>query len=129
MEIKWNNLHVPKRKSAVLSWNTSYAAFVHEGYTRGEGDIAPARPWVNQTIDEFDFVQELKHELASTDSIDSAFESMANSFGESCQENIELDIWNWDRTTVRSNGEVVSSPRNIIDTKELYNSYTIEHQD
>ena len=34
MEAKWNNLSVPRNKKAVLSWNTRYAAYVHEGYTR-----------------------------------------------------------------------------------------------
>lgn len=128
MQIKWNNLSVPKNKTTTLSWNTRYAVYVHEGYTRNDGSIAPARPWVNTTIEEFEFIEELKNELAKSNSIGDAFEAMAGSFGESCQENIESDIWNWDRPTNRSNGETVSSPRDIVDTKTLYESYEIKHE-
>lgn len=127
MEAKWNNLSVPRNKKAILSWNTRYAAYVHEGYTRQDGSTAPARPWVNAAIDEFEFIEELKNKLVNAGSIGDAFESMANEFGESCQDNIESSIWNWDRETKRLNGQVVGSPRDIIDTEELYNSYSIEH--
>lgn len=127
MDIKWNNLNIPKNKRTTLSWNTRYAAYVHEGYTRNDGTTAPARPWVNTTIEEFEFIEELQNELVKSNSIKDAFEAMAESFGESCQENIEADIWNWDRPTKRSSGETVTSPRDIVDTKELYNSYNIEH--
>lgn len=129
MEVKWNNLAIPRNKKATLSWDAKYAGFVHEGYTRNDGSIAPARPWVNTAIDNFDFIGELKQELAKTSSIRNAFEDMANSFGQECQNNIEAVIWNWDRNTIRSNGQEVSSPRDIIDTEELYDSYSIQHSE
>lgn len=35
------------------------------------------------------------------------------------------EVWQWDGITHRKNGEVVGSPRNILDTEELINSKTI----
>lgn len=35
------------------------------------------------------------------------------------------DVWEWDGITHRRNGEIVGSPRNILDTEELINSKTI----
>lgn len=37
-------------------------------------------------------------------------------------EAMQESTWNWPGTTFRQNGEVVSSPRNIVDTGELINS-------
>ncbi len=36
--------------------------------------------------------------------------------------------WQWTRETARSNGEVVDSPRDIVDTGNLYDSLTISRQ-
>ena len=38
---------------------------------------------------------------------------------------IAADAWEWPRPTERTNGDVVFSPRDIVDTGELYDSLTI----
>ena len=38
----------------------------------------------------------------------------------------ETPKWDWPRETVRSNGSVVDSPRDIVDTGELRDSYSNE---
>ncbi len=39
---------------------------------------------------------------------------------------IASPIWNWPGTTVRQSGEVAGSPRNIIDSGDLLDSYRVE---
>jgi hypothetical protein len=60
---------------------------------------------------------------------DLAIESFNEMVGEFAQEinfQIEDTKWNWPRETVRKNGGVVGSPRDIVDTGELKNSQFIE---
>lgn len=40
------------------------------------------------------------------------------------QASFDAEVWSWPRATYRSNGSVVTEPRNIIDTKGLYNSHS-----
>lgn len=42
---------------AVFSWNTEYAAPVHEGYTLRNGKEVKGRPWTQIAIQEFDVQQ------------------------------------------------------------------------
>lgn len=39
---------------AVFSWNTEYAAYVHEGYILRNGREIQGRPWTQVAIEEFD---------------------------------------------------------------------------
>lgn len=55
-----------------------------------------------------------------------SFEATVEAFAEQCQTEIESDKWEWPRTTHRQNGEVVTSPRNIVDTGRLRDSQRIE---
>ncbi|MCC5640636.1 hypothetical protein LC593_33355 [Nostoc sp. CHAB 5844] len=49
----------------------------------------------------------------------------AEALADSCQDAIASDIWEWPRQTVRQNSDIVSSPRDIVDTGELYDSLVI----
>jgi hypothetical protein len=40
------------------------------------------------------------------------------------QQSLEEEVWSWPRETRRVNGEIVSSPRNIIDTGTLKRSHS-----
>jgi len=40
-------------------------------------------------------------------------------------EAVGSSTWDWPRTTIRKNGQIVSSPRNIVDTGALKNSLSI----
>ena len=63
------------------------------------------------------------------EAIAGAFEATAEAYAEQCQIELESDKWDWPRTTHRQNGEVVTSPRNAVDTGDLINSQEIEYLD
>jgi hypothetical protein len=55
-----------------------------------------------------------------------AFGEMVGEFAQEINFQIEDTKWNWPRETVRKNGGVVGSPRDIVDKGELKNSQFIE---
>lgn len=55
-----------------------------------------------------------------------SFDEMVGEFAQEINFQIEDTKWNWPRETVRKNGSVVGSPRDIVDTGELKNSQFIE---
>ncbi|MEH2148556.1 hypothetical protein [Nostoc sp.] len=57
--------------------------------------------------------------------INRAFDVVVEVQGEAFQNVIASDIWEWPRETLRQNGDLVGSPRNILDSEELYNSLVI----
>ena len=52
--------------------------------------------------------------------ITSALHETIDYAAELMQENLEAERYPWPRVTVRKNGQTVYSPRNAIDTRELY---------
>lgn len=60
--------------------------------------------------------------------LEQRFDRFVHSLAAEYQERVtENRYWDgWDRTTRRRNGEVVSNPRNIVDTGELRDSLYIE---
>ncbi len=61
--------------------------------------------------------------------IQSAFETVVEEFAAEQINQIETVKWNWDGTTHRKSGEVVSSPRNIVDLGNLRDSLSVEYLD
>lgn len=57
--------------------------------------------------------------------ISRAFDVTVEVQGDAFQNAIASDIWEWPGETLRQNGDLVSSPRDIYDTGELYNSLVI----
>jgi hypothetical protein len=57
--------------------------------------------------------------------INRAFDVVVEVQGEAFQNALTSDIWEWPRETLRQNGDLVSSPRDIYDTGELYDSLVI----
>jgi hypothetical protein len=57
--------------------------------------------------------------------INKAFDVSVDALADSFQDAIASDIWEWPRETLRNNGDLVGSPRNILDSEELYNSLVI----
>ena len=55
-----------------------------------------------------------------------SFDEMVGEFAQEINFQVEDSKWNWPRETVRKNGTVVGSPRDIVDTGELKNSQFIE---
>lgn len=118
VKTNWNKLNIPKKIVSTHKWTAEHAAIVHE--------VDPARPWVDVTVQETDLVEILQENIQQSNNFSDAFQKTAEDFGDRCQQNIQDDRWDYPSVTVRSDGSTVSSPRNIIDTKELYNSYEME---
>jgi hypothetical protein len=55
--------------------------------------------------------------------ISQAFEKACKKFGEEHQSAISSKSYSWGRSTKRKNRSIVGSPRDIVDTGELKNSY------
>lgn len=122
VKVKWNFPELPRQK-AVYRWTAEHASLVHEGYQRQDGTQAPARPWTQialqnadiAAIFEVEFVRAsgnmLRAWIATAERLDGEFRAA-----------IEVEVYEWDRETVRSDGSVVSSPRDIVDTSELRDS-------
>jgi hypothetical protein len=125
---KWNNLNIPKKIKAVYEWNAHYALTVHEGRTTNKGTVIPARPWTTVVSQEFDFKNQYIYNFNQTKNFKSSFIKVAEGFGGAMQESITSPIWQYPRITVRQNGSVVSSPRDIYDLGNLYESYSMEVQ-
>ena len=126
MEVNWQKLNIPNKQVSVHTWDTPYAAGVHEGMTSKSGNDLPPRPWVNHTIDNHDLLAIYAESFQQSEDFETAFEEMSQEFGDKCQEAIEDEIWDWPRDTKRKNGDVVGSPRNIVDTGKLKDSYSME---
>ena len=128
----WEKLvNLPKFQVATFKWDVDYAAKLHEGWTLKNGESAPARPWVWVTADSFNFKEEFSTILNSSKSkslgeaIKDSFVKLSNGFGEEMQNSIRSSIWNWPRYTLRKSGDLVGSPRDIVDLGGLINSYSL----
>ncbi|MGA1433128.1 MAG: hypothetical protein ACO32T_05050 [Candidatus Nanopelagicaceae bacterium] len=128
VQANWINLKIPKKLKSIHSWNVPYAAAVHEGTTTVNGKEKPARPWVDVAIKEYDFLDKYADSFSQSSNFKQAFLEMSEGFGETCQSNISDTRWQWPRTTVRKSGAVVDSPRDIVDTGELRNSYEVKYE-
>lgn len=126
VKANWNKLNIPRKQTATFTWSTDYAASVHEGATLKSGVELPARPWVDETVQQFNATESYAESFQKSEDFAQAFTEMATQFGETAQEIIETEMWEWPRETVRRNGTVVGSPRDIVDTGKLRDSYTME---
>ena len=128
MKANWNKIDVPRKQSAIYTWNAPYAATVHEGATLRNGTILPPRPWVDRAVEKIDAPEVFGDAYANSEDFRAAFEEMAIAFGDTAQDGLTSEEWGWPRQTRRQNGSVVGSPRDIIDTGELRDSYQVEIQ-
>lgn len=56
-----------------------------------------------------------------------SFDQLVSEFATEITFQIDDPKWNWPRPTQRKNGEIVTSPRDIVDTQELKNSQFVEN--
>lgn len=59
-------------------------------------------------------------------SLNKAFTGFVDKVVDAATDQIEAVKWDWDRVTVRSTGEIVYTPRNIVDTGYLRDSVLID---
>ena len=118
-----------KIPTAVYTWDVPYAVYVHEGVFLSSGRKLPARPWVDYSIQNYNFIESLEYNLRATNDIKKSFMLMTVEFGEFNQKAIASNIWEWPNMTYRKSGEVVFSPRNIVDTGALKNSFRLNYRE
>lgn len=121
----WNPIELPTEEvSSRHSWGgvqAPYAIAVFFGLEKGH----VARPWTEYAIENSDHERMLRDSVVLLDPVDT-FVNYSYSLGFEFQEAIESDIWDWPNRTLRVSGEIVDSPRNIVDTGRLRDSQDIE---
>lgn len=120
----WNPPEIPVELSSRHKWggpSAPHAIAVFFGFEDGH---AP-RPWTEYAIDNSDHEGMLSEAVVPMD-ITETFVNYSYSLSFEFTEAIEAPIWDWPRKTWRANGEVVGSPRNIVDTGALRDSQEIE---
>lgn len=126
IKTNFKRIDIPRKIIATYRWSAPHAVIVHEGATMRNGTEYPARPFATNTAQEFDFEGEYADRLESSKDFRQSFFEVAENFGEACQGAIKDPRWDWPRQTVRRNGQTVTSPRDIVDTQELLDSYSKE---
>lgn len=96
--------------------DANYSVVVVNGAYRSNGSIMPARDFISDGVANTDFA------VSNGTDLKQEFININNRLHTSIKESIQSDKWEWDRETYRRNGEIVDSPRNIVDTSELLNS-------
>lgn len=54
-----------------------------------------------------------------------AFHYVVNEFAQTTTEMIDAEMWEWPRPTIRSTGQIATSPRDIVDTGHLRDSQVV----
>lgn len=133
VKAKWKTVNIPRRRIATYAYSAPESVGVHEGYTTRNGTVFPSRPWISLTVEQYDFLSALKTRIETLQqtlpfdaALVKAFDDLAGDFGEAMQQNIQNPIWQWPRITERQSGEIVFSPRNIVDLGTLLKSYSLE---
>jgi hypothetical protein len=128
------NWHVPNIKNhlARLISEPDYSYDVHEGgVKRPDGTLTPARPFMDAAVADTDLPRTFAESFTANDlDLNSAIGSAFRQTAEQLYEQIKFEIldekWEWDRATVRSDGSVATSPRDIYDTGNLLRGQTLE---
>jgi hypothetical protein len=100
--------------------DASYSAIVVNGAYRDDGSILPPRDYMSDGVAMTDF------SVNNGANIKQEFIELNNRLHSNIKTSIQSDKWEWDRETYRRNGEIVDSPRNIVDTGELLSSQNWE---
>jgi hypothetical protein len=125
MQLDWDPPR-PTLSKGQFEWAVDYAADVHEGRERRDGSDMPARPFAMAAVDESDPEELFRHLFIENNlDFDAAFIAFLDWYNEAFEFYIEDDRWEWDRTTLRRNGQVVTSPRDAVDTGNLLRSQSL----
>lgn len=115
MRITFNAPKIPAYKARHNS-DANYSTIVVNGAYRDDGSIMPARDFISDAVAMTDF------SICNGADIKQEFIDINNRLHTNIKSSIQSDKWEWDRETCRKSGQVVDSPRNIVDTGELLNS-------
>ncbi len=128
MKLTWN----PPKHTTLKThyeWGVDYADEVHNSAVNVGGTTGkPARPWVYTAVDNYINVPKTMQDFLQNNDLKTAFTKTSHALSDAFDDAIEASIYSYPGTTYRTNGEVVTSPRNIVDTGALKDSlsYTIE---
>ena len=129
VDARWNKAIDTDLSTAVYRWLCDHAVFVYSGFQRDDGTVAPARRWTDAAIAETDVKAIFRMEYTrNAGNFQRAWLATVEQLGQRFQDMIQDERWEWDRETVRSSGDVVSSPRDAVDTRELLESQVIEFE-
>jgi hypothetical protein len=127
MKLNWTPPQI-KAQKAVYRWSALHAVYVHEGAVMKNGTVLPARRWTDFAVAQTPVAQIMTDRCRAGQSVDFAFREMATDLDQAFTTAIESPIWDWPRTTQRSNGETVGSPRNIVDEGTLRDSQSLRFE-
>jgi len=113
--------------TAIYEWDVDYAADVHEGVFTDKNSN-PARPWTDDAIGRTNLEQEFRQAYVASEDLDESFQELAQILFNEFHVSMESEIWDWPRQTKRRSGEIVDSPRNIVDLGDLYDSQTLSFE-
>lgn len=116
--LEWHPPEIKSIKTAIVS-EPDYSHDVYVGRERTDGTRQPARPWMHAAIAETDLEALVALEMIAGEDLKGAFMGACESLLDAVKDQIRSETWQWDRPTMRSDGTVVDSPRDIIDTGEL----------
>lgn len=131
MPLEWNISNIKNHLAKFIS-EPDYSYDVHEGgVERPDGTLTPARPWMDAAVANTDLPRTFASAFAANDldlneAIGSAFRDTADALHEQIKFEILDEKWEWDRATVRSDGSVAGSPRDIYDTGNLLRGQILE---
>lgn len=132
MELTWQPPKLPRRSTAVFTWDPvsedgfHYAALVHNGGRFRNGGEYRARPWTQRALEDIDLAETFADEFRRTGSLDRAFEGAALAYARENQRAISSKIWSWPNDTRRKSGELARRRRDIVDEGTLRNSQKLE---
>lgn len=122
LHMKWRiPVSVPSYNKRVrFSWSAEHATVSHEGDRERD---RPARPWTDRVIIENDLAQLYQEAYSASDGDpERSWTRFAQNVDELFREKIKSTEWDWPRATKRKSGQVVYSPRDIVDEGTLINS-------
>jgi hypothetical protein len=120
MRLKWTPPSINKMTARHTSGAEHSSVVVFGGY-RTDGSVMPARDFFSDAIAQTDFDKPLE-----SSGVQDAFKSINEDLHENIKTSIQSEKWEWNRTTYRRSGEVVGTPRDIVDAGKLLNSQSWE---
>lgn len=127
MRIKWTPPKI-ENQLATHAWLADYATDVHEGRERYDGTEMPPRRWTDAALADVNLPERFAELFVELGDYEAAFQALNYELGDKFAEMIESPIWEWDRTTRRTSGKIVGSPRDIVDTGNLRDSYNLRFE-
>lgn len=98
-----------------------YSLEVYVGSERVDGTRQPARPWIDAAIAETDLAKDVARmvKMSGEFDVEESLEAAAEILLDKIKGQIQDEKWQWDRPTIRSDGSIAKSPRDIVDTGKL----------